>query len=31
MSLVKNKVELDPKGSQTTNDDWEQHNDNCTF
>lgn len=25
------EVELDPKGSQESQDDWEQYNDNCTF
>lgn len=31
MSILVFEVELDPKGSSESNDDWDQYNDNCTF
>lgn len=31
MLFLNVKVELDPKGTPNTQDDWEQYNDNCTF
>ena len=31
MSCWEFKVELDPKGSQDSEDDWDQYNDNITF
>lgn len=31
MSNVDFEVELEPKGSHESQDEWEQYNDNCTF
>ncbi len=31
MSSLEFEVELEPKGSLESEDDWEQYNDNCTF
>lgn len=31
MSCLDFEVELDPNGSQNSEDDWDQYNDNITF
>ena len=31
MSILVFEVELNPKGSNESQDEWEQYNDNCTF
>jgi len=31
MSYLDFEVELDPNYSQDSQDDWDQHGDNCTF